>query len=119
MDTRIRLRRAMVGYVGIDRLDVTVRSADAVGRPFTPTWAMVRSLKAGRIGREQYSLMYRQILGRLPYAGAWLDELLAFGHSHDGRLTVVCYCPNGAFCHTHLLIDWLVEHYGALFADAR
>ena len=94
-------------------LDVTVKSAKGWASMLAPTWTMVRGYKDGTLSEADYTVAYREILKR--------KVPLVIGHLRLGvpAITFLCYCPDGAFCHTHLLIDLLCEHYPEDFEDGR
>jgi uncharacterized protein YeaO (DUF488 family) len=98
---------------GPNGLDITVKGQDLLGKIFAPTWDMVMGLKQNSISRENYLVLYNQILAQIP-------------HKHPNKLrqilnmnTVVllCYCNHWAFCHRNIAADWLVREYGALKND--
>lgn len=112
--SKIRLNRAQMRYFGDDRLDITVKSAEGWARKLAPTWGMVWGHKHGNISDEEYKEQYIHVL-EIPF-----DELLEF--AKDTRsVTFVCYCADGKFCHTHLLIDYLITQYpySNMFKDGR
>lgn len=112
----VRLRRAQIGKSS-GGLDVTVKSSSGWAAAFAPTWEMVSGYKAGRLSDAAYGKLYEEILDR---AGAEaFRRLHACGSERGGSLTLLCYCPGGRFCHTHLLIDHAVRKYGELFSDGR
>lgn len=98
-------------------LDITVKSSTGWSRAFAPTWDMVMGHKAGQISDEEYIAAYTQILDQVS-TPAWqtlYDEGLIWGCN----LCLKCYCPDGKFCHTHLLIDYAVEKWPDVFTDGR
>ena len=113
----ITLKRAQMRYNQSDRLDITIKSAVGFARAFAPTWRMVMEHKKGEITDTQYTAMYSGILAL--NAHHYINELEHFAAQHNNNITFVCYCPDGKFCHTHLLIDYLVKHYPAAFRDGR
>jgi uncharacterized protein YeaO (DUF488 family) len=114
--SKIRLRRAQIRYQQSDRLDVTIKSSRGWARRLAPTWEMVTSVKKGETTEADYTRKYLDLIADRSIP---LSELLCFGNSRDGNITFVCYCPNGPFCHTHLLIDYLIAHHPDLFEDGR
>lgn len=111
----IKLNRAQMRYSKSDRLDITAKSAEGWVKNLAPTWGLVWGHKNGALTDEQYTESY---LHGIDLVGLPLDELLKFGHIH-GSITFVCYCPDGKFCHTHLLIDHLLKEYPEVFKDGR
>lgn len=92
-------------YKGPDKLDITVKSGDKV---FAPTWDMVMGHKRGKYTDEQYTKMYREMMGasytRQPKH--WKSMF-----AKDTTVVLCCYCRPGAFCHRHILKDILLEHF--------
>jgi uncharacterized protein YeaO (DUF488 family) len=108
----VRLCRAQIGR-GTDGVDVTRKSAKALGRPFAPTWSMVLGYKRGSISGGQYRQQYLTLLEALdPKA---IEDLWRQGVSDGGVLVLRCYCKDGTFCHTYLLLEWLITRYPTRF----
>ena len=51
-------------YSGVDRLDITVKAQDQIGKHFAPTWEMVKGIKNGAISKELYMHAYVGILSQ-------------------------------------------------------
>lgn len=98
---------------GIEVLDITVKSGDPV---FAPTWDIVRGVKSGHITPAEYTRVYTQLM-RDSYkanCGRW-NEVLT-----KEAVALMCYCPDGAFCHRHVLADIFgkcASHYGLEFVN--
>lgn len=89
-------------YSGGDRLDITVKGQDPIGKHFAPTWEMVKSIKNGTISQELYTLAYVGLMLNSQYVTApklWEQIRTLYPH----RITLVCFCPAGTFCHRVLL----------------
>ena len=112
---KVKLTRGQIGRF-TQGLDITVKSASGWARDFVPTWDMVMGHKAGRISDAQYTEEYTRILSQ---SHAAVQELRALGLKQEGQVRLLCFCRDGAFCHTHLLIDWLVANYPDAFEDGR
>lgn len=106
----IKLQRACL-HKTTDGLDITVKSASGLGRSFAPTWQMVMDLKNGKLDEVEYE---RQYLNILEAVGAE-DIRELYTQYKGGVLTFLCYCHEGIFCHTHLLIKWLTSRFPKLF----
>ncbi len=89
-------------------LDVTVKSATEFGKLFAPTWEMVIGYKQERFSAEKYTKQYLSLLDQLPVEA--FRALWHFG-KEAGEITFICYCPNNTFCHTHILINYLVGRF--------
>lgn len=87
-------------YNGPDRLDITVKGQDPLGKWFAPTWNMVKGLKNDSISEKEYIEQYYSILSDIPTH--ILQELCK-----RDRITLVCFCKAGTFCHRVLLAKWL------------
>ena len=125
----LRVYTARVDYDGPDRLDVTAKSGGENGRPFAPSWDLLRhaldarkqataARTAGRVDEarlieaaawEAYEPRYEQAM-RVSYKanrGAW-DAILA-----RSVVTAVCYCAPAhgepLRCHRRLLAGILVK----------
>ena len=90
-------------------LDVTVKSAKTLGRYFAPTWAMVMGHKSGAMPDDVYVTNYVEKLDKL-YWPPIVEELEKSEH-----ITFLCYCKDNTFCHTYLLMDYLVKHFNDNF----
>ena len=112
----VALRRGQIGRVkGGKLLDITVKSASGWALSFAPTWEMVTGHKGGTIGDLEYRNRYEAILdaaGEEAFRKLW-----EFGA--DGQVRLLCYCPDGRFCHTHLMIDYAVKRFPQWFSDDR
>lgn len=95
---------AQYSYSNVDRLDITVKGQDPLGKHFAPTWEMVMGIKNSTMTQEQYESQYAKIINQAPKE-AW-EELLSFAY-HRGCVTFVCFCKAGEFCHRVLLARWL------------
>lgn len=86
-------------------IDVTVRANLAV----SPTWEYVMGHKKGVISDQEYTDWYMERLdSRRAEVFAWASQL-------QEETTFLCFCPPDAFCHTYLLMDWLVTNYPETF----
>lgn len=110
----LQIYTAQYAYTGPDRLDITVKGKDPVGKPFAPTWKMVMGAKQGRISTSEYTKMYRQRMQDVYRTNrqAWTDLL-----TRD-EVTFVCFCKPGAFCHRYLLAGYF-EKLGAQYRGER
>ena len=100
----LKVYTSQISYSGTDRMDITAKRKT----PFSPTWEMVNDYKEGVISERQYRHMYFELmvnsLGRnYPF---WTDVL------NKPRVTLVCYCAPGKFCHRVLMAKYL-EFLGA------
>jgi uncharacterized protein YeaO (DUF488 family) len=94
-------------YQGADRLDITVKTGDPA---FAPTWDLVMGSKNGHISEEKYKERYYQLM-RQSYTQnrfRW-NELLS-----QDRVTLVCFCPSGQFCHRLILAE-ILEKLGGKY----
>lgn len=100
---------AQYRYAGTDRLDITVKGQDPIGKLFAPTWPMVMGLKNGSMTEEQYTQMYHRKLNDLFTTSLWQDLINPLWQDliKVGRVTLVCFCPPNAFCHRVLLAQYL------------
>jgi hypothetical protein len=115
----VGLARGTIGKC--DGIDITVKSATGQAAFFAPDWGMVRGHQSHLLSNEEYSRKYVAILDAVPIAGwRWLTSQMK-----GGIITVLCYCEeqtvDGApkFCHTHLLIEYMLRRWPSFFRDAR
>jgi hypothetical protein len=95
-----------------DRLDITVKGNDALGKWLAPTWGMVKAYK--RNGNAQiYTQQYFQLLAErvaLPNSESHQAIYLIADMALNNNVVFVCFCKTGAFCHRYLAVDWY-KHY--------
>lgn len=110
------LYTAQYRYQGQDRIDITIKGSHIVGKAFAPTWEMVVGIKKLVISDDDYTKAYYDLL-----TDRWANDLLDIRSVTEklvtlfgpvGRdITLVCFCPAGAFCHRHLLVRWLTHNW--------
>lgn len=99
--SRAPLRRGSKG------LDITVKSSTGLCRFFAPTWDMVMGIKNHTITEAEYQRRYLERLQKIPTK---IIKDLAFTDR-----TFLCYCNNGEFCHTYILIRYLITNFPQWF----
>jgi hypothetical protein len=104
---RVKLWRAQVGQV--EGVDVSRKSAGPLGLPFAPPWDLVMGSKQGRIDWTEYRGRYLQQL--VAIGSGPVAALHEEGVRQGGELCLLCYCRDGARCHTTLLIEYLAMCY--------
>ncbi len=110
----MKLYSAQYRYTGPDRLDITVKGKDPVGKLFAPTWKIVMGSKEGKITWPEYKQMYKKLM-RESYRQnreIW-DAIL-----NRKVVTLVCFCKTGTDCHRYLLADYFVK-LGAEYLGER
>ncbi len=107
----MKLYTAQYRYSGADRLDITVKGKDLIGKVFAPTWKMVMGSKEGKISWDEYKDMYKDLMRQSyrEHRDAW-DEVLS-----REEVTFVCFCKADNPCHRYLL----AEYFSVLGADYR
>ncbi len=94
---------SMYSYKGDDRLDITAKGQDPIGKIFAPMWYMVQDYKKNRDRVSYMDEYYRlMIQSYRDHKDIWKEIL-----SRD-KVTFVCFCYPG-FCHRFLLKDYLVR----------
>jgi len=73
-------------------IDITVKSSKGMARLLAPTWELVLSLKRAAIDENAYTAQYLEMLRSL-----------------DFPFILQCHCRDEWFCHTCLLIEWLIQ----------
>lgn len=115
----VTLVRAQLRHpVGID---TTFKSAVGNAKYFAPTKEMVYRHKGYEgyepLDNREYTRLYLPILQAVPLdIWRWLYRE---GMAANDRLVLKCYCPEGVFCHTHLMIAYAVYQYPNAFVDGR
>lgn len=101
-------------YKGADRLDITTRGNDPIGRIFAPTWDMVMGVKKGTLSEAEYTAQYIHMMSMSvqTHHQIWLDVI------HRPEVTFTCFCPAGAFCHRYTLKDIFVS-FGCIYGGER
>ena len=106
------IKRAQMSR-GVKGVDVTVKSAAGKARSFAPTWNMVMGHKNGTLTDEQYTAQYEKMLNAVSVeAWRWLAS-----QAINGEVTVLCFCRDGAFCHTYLLAAYAAKKYPKAFVN--
>lgn len=106
---------AHYAYKGPDRMDITVKGDDPIGKMFAPTWDMVTGLKSGEFDEAGYEWRFSALMNeRYGSQGAYM---LNFAKA-KGTKTLVCFCPPGAFCHRVIVAEGL-ERLGAVYKGER
>jgi len=110
----VKIYTAQYRYKGDDRLDVTTSNKTEKGKAFMPDWSLVNGLKKGLITEEEYERRYHQQMVK-----SWCSNRRVW---HDvmerDKVTLVCFCPPGAFCHRVLLAQYL-EKCGGIYMGER
>lgn len=90
-------------YGGDDRFDISVKGK--LHPEFAPTWSMVKGIKEGTMTEDEYTKLYHDLM-----INSWKNKRDAWDRllSMD-MVTLVCFCPNGSFCHRYLLAGYLVK----------
>lgn len=114
---------AQYRYPGRDRIDITVKGQDVVGKWFAPSWGMVTDWK--KTGDEEVyrNLYYKLLIDRYaiePKAKEVIDNLVRlFGGEKDRDITLVCFCQANTFCHRYLLVRFLKHNWGIHYGGER
>lgn len=128
---RLVVHTARVGTEDPDRLDVTRKSADAIGVVFAPSWKILKPALEARteavcFERDCQSFEAKQIMARAweLYVPLYKEEMR---HSYRRnraqwnallareRVVLLCYCVDAKECHRTLLAEILSK----LGADVR
>lgn len=114
---------AQYRYPGPDRLDITVKGQDIVGKWFAPSWEMVMDWKKTGDEEAYRNLYYKLLIDRYatePKAKEVTDNLVRlFGGEKDRDITLVCFCPANTFCHRYLLTRFLRHNWGIHYGGER
>jgi hypothetical protein len=104
MNTLLVWTGQLTRYNSPDLLDITVKGDDPVGKYLAPTWDMVTRYRRGVLSEKFYSFEYSLLI-----ANSFKNDKQAHDAikliSRKQKVTFVCYCKSGAFCHRHLAIN--------------
>ena len=131
---------ARIGYVGLDALDITRKSAIGDGQVFAPSWSILNpALDARRRAADASKLFWSSLAaddeGPAILAAAWavyvpayVAEMRASYRAHrpawerllgEVLLTLTCYCVDPERCHRVLLARDILPKLGATYAGER
>lgn len=99
--SRAQIRRCRSG------IDITVKSGSPEVKSFelAPTWNMVMGYKNGTMSETRYTELYLAGLDR------HREEIHQWTLELGQDITFLCYCRDEWFCHTYILINWLVDNW--------
>ena len=114
MSPKLKMWTAQYRYKGLDRIDITVKSALYPWDVFAPTWEMVMTYKRSG-NKEIYIEQYKAIIDK---AFELHQQQLSVLLESDRTITLVCFCKPGDFCHRVLLAKHF-ESLGATYYGER
>lgn len=91
--------------------DITIKSGCDIGWVMAPTWEMVNAIKRGTMPKETFTKMYYSLMN-FRWDRLMPERLEAM---RKMNLILMCYCPEGQFCHRYLAADFLVNREGATY----
>jgi len=102
---------AQYRYFKNNRIDITAKSTDFIGKLFAPTIQLVYNYKNGVITQSEYTEQYMEILKKSfnTYTSIWTKFL-----DMDAQAVFVCYCKSGDFCH-RLILAKVLSNMGAKY----
>ena len=108
----VKIYTAQYRYSGGDRLDITVKGKDVVGRVFAPTWKTVIDYKNNK-DILKYTNKYYELMriSYIKHRNIWENIL-----SRE-CVTFVCFCAANDFCHRHLLAEYFSKLGGAYLGE--
>ena len=83
--------------------------------PLAPPMADVMAYKRRQLDEDAFSARYYERIMNDRGTQA-LRSLHLMGRLARGNLRLLCYCPDGEFCHTHLLITFATTHHPKKFS---
>ncbi|MFA7506767.1 MAG: DUF488 family protein [Bacilli bacterium] len=97
-----------------DRLDITAKSKDPLGKIFKPTWEIVLVYKNKEITELEYTKKYHALMktSYMNHLDKW-KELL-----NRDTVTLVYFCRSGDFCH-RILLAKILARLGAKYHGER
>ena len=96
----VAIKRAQINR-NTKGVDITVMSSKYQAKAFAPTWELVMGHKSGAFDENAYAMAYGALLNLIP-TETW-TWLAAQAGNDDDTVTLLCYCKNATFCHTHLV----------------
>jgi len=110
MNGKLMVKTSRYWYEGDGRLDITAKTKDPIGRLLSPTWPLVLRYKRKTISESQYKRRYLEMVkARFEDNPKAVKELFGMG-----EVVIVCFCPDGEFCHRFLAAEFL-ESMGAKY----
>jgi uncharacterized protein YeaO (DUF488 family) len=95
------------GAIGID---ITVKNAKPEHKCMAPTWDMVMGHKSKKMSDKEYTVAYEKIINNN------IEKILnLLNNTKEDIIYFKCFCADGKFCHTYILIDYLTNNYSKLF----
>jgi hypothetical protein len=93
-------------YNNQDRIDITAKTSNVIGKIFAPPLNIVFDYKDGIIDEQQYQMIYTDIVSNtIPQLSEDINAFI------KNEITFVCYCNHQTFCHRFILIDLLILHF--------
>jgi len=110
----MKLYTSQFNYSGDDRLDITVKTKDPLGKIFAPTWDIVIPYKQKTLTEKEYTEIYlsRMRESYKNYLAKWQTVL------NKNLITLVCYCRKGQFCHRLILAN-ILQKLGAEYVGEK
>lgn len=101
----VKIFTSTYNYTHANRLDITSKTKDPIGKIFAPPWSLVKSYKWEGLSKEEYTENYLKLL-RIQYK----QNYEAFEKVLNLKTVVfVCYCKPKDFCHRFILADCFVK----------
>lgn len=96
----------------ISFFDITVKSGD---RSFAPTWNLLKGYKDGAVSEDEYTRVYLELMRERISANKdhFVNTLLSLTEDKQS-IALACYCPQGKFCHRHLLSEVIFPEFSDL-----
>ena len=107
----LKIQTAQYRVVTPDRLDITAKSIDPIGKAFAPSWDIIMGLKDSSINAQEYTDAYHKQMvdSYVINRDAW-DSV-----AKRNSVTFACFCKPGAFCHRILLAALFHKLYLAVY----
>ena len=95
-------------------MDITIKTATHPGSVLAPTWDMVKAYKARILSDWDYTVQYFSLMvSRMnaPEMEGRVNRSALNMLTEQKQITLVCFCPSGAFCH-RVLAARMLESMG-------
>jgi len=107
----LKINTAQYRVMVPDRLDITAKSKDPIGKVFAPSWDIIMGLKNSSITQDEYTEAYqKQMISSYTHnTEVWKSV------AERESVTFICFCKPGDFCHRVLLVGYFCDLYGAIY----
>ena len=88
-------------------MDASIKSGNPL---LAPTWGLLSEYKSGLVGDVEYEQRFKDIIKTRWNTTAEFRQLINDMVVKEDIQVIGCYCAAGAFCHRHLLVEFLNQY---------